>query len=173
MGLITPNDYDDLRSLYTAQLRYLLSTETQTTKGQAAMVKHASDEQLKQAFQSHMQETEVQVKRLQGLIAEMDGKVDDLTDPIITPLIGAGENIVRESSEGPVRDAGLLASAQKIEHYEIASYGSARDWAKILGLTQHAETLQKTLDEEGHANELLNKISQRINAAAAAAASTK
>lgn len=172
MGLITPNDYDDLRALYTGQLRYLLSTETQTVKGQDSMISHAADEQLKQAFQSHMQETGVQAERLKQLIAEMDGEADDLKDPIITALIGAAANIIRESSEGPVRDAGLLASAQKIEHYEIASYGSARDWAQALGLTHHVDSLQKTIDEEKHADLLLNTIAQRVNAAAAAASTT-
>jgi len=81
----------------------------------------------------------------------------------------SSENIVSESDAGLVRDAGLLATAQKVEHYEIASYGSARDWAKILGLGRHAELLQKTLDEEKHADELLTQISERTNSAAAAA----
>jgi ferritin-like metal-binding protein YciE len=90
-------------------------------------------------------------------------------DPIITALIGSGDNIVSESDEGPVRDAGLLATAQKVEHYEIASYGSARDWANVLGLTEHASLLQKTLDEEKHTDELLTSISQRANEEARAA----
>jgi ferritin-like metal-binding protein YciE len=83
-------------------------------------------------------------------------------------LIGSAENIVSESDAGPLRDAGLLATAQKIEHYEIASYGSARDWAKTLGLTQHAQLLQETLNEEKHADELLNTISEHANTTAAA-----
>src|ERR1700712_4629628 len=171
MGFITPNDYDDLRSLYSGQLRYLLSTENQIVEGLTSMIEHASDTQLKQAFQSHKQETEVQVTRLEELIEEVnDGDVDDKKDVIITALIGSGENIVSESEEGPVRDAGLIATAQKIEHYEIASYGAARDWAKMLGLTQHAELLQSTLDEEKHADELLTSISERANSTAAAAA---
>ena len=170
MGLLTPNSIKNFHSLYAQQLRYLLSTETQSVKGIESMVKHASDLQLKQAFQSHLQETELQAERLKQLIAEVnDGDADDKKDPIITTLIGSGENITSESDEGPVRDAGLLASAQKVEHYEIASYGSARDWAAKLGLAQHVEQLQKTLDEEKHANELLNSIADRINSAAVAA----
>jgi ferritin-like metal-binding protein YciE len=170
MGLLTPNDIKNFESLYTLQLRYLLSTENQIVKGLKSMIGHASDEQLKQAFQSHMQETEVHVTRLEELIGDLkDGDVDDKKDPIITALIGSGENIVSESEEGPVRDAGLLATAQKVEHYEIASYGSARDWAKIIGFSRHAELLQKTLDEEKHADELLTKISQRTNTTAATA----
>lgn len=172
MGLLTPNDFKDLHSLYAQQLRYLLSTENQIVKGLASMIEHASDAQLKQAFQSHLQETKAQVTRLESLIAEVNnGDVDDKKDPITTALIGSGENIVSESDEGPVRDAGLIATAQKIEHYEIASYGSARDWATTLGLTQHASTLQKTLDEEKHADQLLTSLSQRANATAASSAS--
>ena len=170
MGLLTPNDIKDFKSLYTLQLRYLLSIENQILKGLKSMMGHTADQQLTQAFQSHWQETEVHVTRLEGLIREVnDGSADDKKDVIITALIGSGENIVAESSEGPVRDAGLLATAQKVEHYEIASYGSARDWAKILGLTNHAEILQMTLNEEKHADELLTTISQRMNSTAAVA----
>jgi ferritin-like metal-binding protein YciE len=172
MGLLTANDIKNFQSLYTLQLRYLLSTENQIVKGLQSMIDHSSDQQLKQAFQSHLQETQVHVSRLHELIAEVNnGDVDDKKDPIITALIGSGENIVSESDEGPVRDAGLIASAQKIEHYEMASYGSARDWARILNLPRHAQTLQKTLDEEKHADELLTTISQRTNTSAAAASS--
>lgn len=171
MGLLTPNDIKNFESLYALQLRYLLSTENQIVKGLQSMIGHASDPQLKQAFQSHLQETEVHVTRLEQLIGEVNqGDVSDKKDPIVTALIGSGENIVKESDEGPVRDAGLIASAQKIEHYEMASYGSVRDWARTLGLERHAEVLQKTLDEEKHADELLTTISQRANRTAATSA---
>jgi ferritin-like metal-binding protein YciE len=171
MGLLTSNDIKDFQSLYSLQLRYLLSTENQIVKGLKSMITHSTDQQLKQAFQSHLQETEVHVTRLQEMLADLnDGNVDDKKDPIITALIGAGENIVKESNEGPVRDAGLIASAQKVEHYEMASYGSARNWARILGQSRHAEMLQRTLDEEKHADELLTAIAERTNTTAAAAA---
>lgn len=169
MGFLTPNDIKSFHSLYTLQLRYLLSIETQVLKGAESMIAHASDEQLKQALQSHMQETEVQASRLKQLIAEVnDGDVDDKKDAIITALIGSAENIVSESEAGPLRDAGLLAAAQKIEHYEIASYGAARNWAALLKLATHVELLQKSLDEEKHADHLLNTIAERTNTEAAA-----
>jgi len=168
MGLITPNDFQSLRELYTAQLRYLLSTEKQIVKGLPDMIEHADDLQLKQAFQSHLQESEVHVSRLEDLIGDVnEGDVDDKKDPILTAIVGSGENITKESDPGAVRDAGLIATAQKIEHYEIASYGSARDWAIQLGLSNHAATLEKTLEEEKHADHLLSEISQRANAVAA------
>jgi ferritin-like metal-binding protein YciE len=127
------------------------------------MIEHADDEQLKQAFQSHLQETEVHVTRLRQLIGDLDSDVDDKKDPIVTAIAGSGKNITKETDSGPIRDAGLIATAQKIEHYEIASYGSARDWAQQLGLNDHVATLQKTLDEEKHADQLLTQISQRAN----------
>jgi ferritin-like metal-binding protein YciE len=169
MGLLTPNDIKSFRSLYTLQLRYLLSTENNIVKGLNSMIKHASDSQLQQAFQSHLNETQFHVERLKQMIGELDPEVDDKKDAIIIALIGSAENIVSESDPGPLRDAGLLATAQKIEHYEIASYGSARDWAKTLALTRHAQLLQETLNEEKHADELLNTISERANTTTAAA----
>lgn len=170
MGLITPNEFPNLRELYTAQLRYLLSTEKQIVKGLPAMIGHAEDTQLKQAFQSHLQETEGHVTRIENLLRDVAGDADDNKDPILTAIVGSGENITKETSSGPVRDAGLIATAQKVEHYEIASYGSARDWAKQLGLANHVSELQKTLDEEKHADRLLTEISQRTNSSASIAA---
>lgn len=170
MGLLTPNEIKSFQSLYSLQLRYLLSTEKQIVKGLESMIEHSTDSQLKQAFQSHLQETEVHVTRLEDIIGAVnDGDVDDKKDPITTALVGSGTNIVKESEAGPLRDAGLIATAQKIEHYEIASYGSARDWAKKLGRSEDAATLQKTLDEEKHADELLSRISERANSTAVAA----
>jgi ferritin-like metal-binding protein YciE len=120
---------------------------------------------LEQAFQSHLQETEIHVNRLEELIADVkDGDRDDKKDPILTAIVASGENITKESDPGAVRDAGLIATAQKVEHYEIASYGCARNWADQLGLTDHATTLQNTLEEERHADELLTQIAQRTNA---------
>jgi ferritin-like metal-binding protein YciE len=170
MGLLTPNDIKSFESLYALQLRYLLSTEKQIVKGLDSMIAHALDSQLKQAFETHKQETEIHVTRLEELIREVNnGDVDDKKDAIITALIGSADNIVSESEEGPLRDAGLIATAQKIEHYEIASYGAARSWAKILGLAKHATLLQKTLDEEKHADEILYTIADRTNEEASTA----
>ena len=96
MGFLTPNDIKNFKALYTLQLRYLLSTETQIVKGLESMISHATDEQLKQAFQSHLQETQVQVSRLKQIIPEVnDGEADDKKDVIATALIGAAANIDR------------------------------------------------------------------------------
>lgn len=170
MGLITPNDFPNLRELYAGQLRYLLSTENQIVKGLPTMIEHADDMQLKQAFQSHLQETQEHVRRVESLLSELNGEVSDKKDPIILAIVGSGENITKETETGAVRDAGLIATAQKVEHYEMASYGTARDWATQLGLPNHASILQRTLDEEKHADALLTQIAQRTNTSARAAA---
>lgn len=168
MGLITPNDFPSLRELYTAQLRYLLSAENQIVDGLPAMIEHAEEAQLKQAFQAHLEETRNHVTRLERLLGELINDVSDKKDPILTAIVGSGENITKETEAGAVRDAGLIATAQKVEHYEIASYGCARDWAETLGLNQHATILQQTLDEEKKADKLLTEISHTANAIAAA-----
>jgi ferritin-like metal-binding protein YciE len=163
MGLITPNDFPSLRELYTAQLRYLLSAENQIVDGLPKMIDHAVEPQLKQAFQSHLQETRVHVQRVQRLLTDLMNEASDKKDPILTAIVGSGENITKETDSGSIRDAGLIATAQKVEHYEIASYGSARDWAETLGLTEHAQILQQTLEEEKHADRLLTEISHTAN----------
>jgi ferritin-like metal-binding protein YciE len=170
MGLPTPNKTRNFQSLYALQLRYLFSAEKQSVKGLQSMIEHATDTQLKQAFQSHLQETEIQVTRLEDILARIDdGGVDDTKDPIMAALVGSGVKIVKESEAGAVRDAGLIAAAQKIEHYEITSYSRARNWAKLLGQKEHAASLEKTLDEEKHAHELLSRISERAKSTAVAA----
>ncbi len=169
MGFITPNEYGDLRALYTGQLQYLLSAEKEIVAGVESMIKNAEDTQLQQAFQTHQQQTQTHVTRLEKLLTDLEGEASDKKDPIMLALIGSGVNIVHESKKGPVRDAGLLATAQKIEHYEIASYGAAREWAATLGLAEHASVLQTTLNEEKQANDLLTSISKHENALAGAA----
>src|SRR3954452_25430697 len=100
MGLLTPNDIKNFQSLYTLQLRYVLSTENQIIKGLQSMIEHGNDRQLKQAFQSHLQEKEVHESRVEGLIGEVNnGDVNDKKDSNVTALIGSGENIVSESDE--------------------------------------------------------------------------
>jgi ferritin-like metal-binding protein YciE len=167
MGLLTPNDIQNFKSLYTLEMRYLLSTENQIVKGLETMIEAAEDQQLKDAFQSHLQETEVQAGRVRRILEDLEGKVDDKKCPVTAALIAAGANLISESDPGPVRDAGLIASAQKIEHFEQASYGSVRDWATRLGYPEHAALLEKTLEEEKHADALLSTIAERANQEAA------
>src|SRR5580704_1926887 len=167
MKLFTPSVLKSFKTLYILQLRHLLSIENQIVLALPSMTEHASSLELKQTLQFHLRETEVHVTRLNEIIDQAkDIEAFTEKDAIITALVASAENIVKESEEGPVRDAGLLATAQKVEHYEIASYGAARDWAKLLGLDHHAELLQKTLNEEKRADDFLGAISQSaINSA--------
>jgi len=135
MGLITPNDFPTLSNLYVAQLRYLLSAENQIVKALPKMIEHAEDIRLKQAFQSHLQETQVYVSRLEQLIGSLENDIDDKKDPIITTIIGSGENITKESDPGAIRDAGLIATAQKVEHYEIAFLWCRSELGNAVGIS--------------------------------------
>ena len=163
MGLLTPNDIQNFKSLYGIQLQYLLSAEKQITKGLESMIDAATEPQLKNAFQSHLQETRQQQQRLEQILTEVNGDTSDKKCAVTAAMIAAGEGVVKESDAGAVRDAGLIASAQKIEHFEIASYGSAKDWAQRLGFHSQAAMLEKSLEEEKHANSLLTSIAERTN----------
>src|ERR1700740_3172668 len=108
MGFITPNDFPNLRELYTAQLRYLLSTERQIVKGLPKMIEHSDDLQLRQVFQSHLQETETHVARLERLLTGFTNEVSDKKDSIHREIGDQGEEKIKEQPPGPVRDAGLI-----------------------------------------------------------------
>ncbi len=159
-------DIENMKQLYTTQLRYALSAEKQIVDGLKSMISAASDQQLKDAFQSHLQETKVHVTRVEKILQNLSGNTDDKKCAVTFALIAAGEGVVKETGSGAVRDAGLIASAQKIEHFEMATYGSAVDWAKRLGYNDQADLLEKTLGEEKHADHLLTTIAERENAEA-------
>jgi ferritin-like metal-binding protein YciE len=168
-------DFQNLRSLWVSQLRVLLSAEEQIVRALPDMITHASDAQLQGAFQAHLQETEVHIKRLEQILAEqkrVDATVDN-TSPMKCKAIAAikaeAEDIFVDARDAWVRDAALIGAAQRVEHYEIASYGTVRQWALLLGETAAAELLDKTAKEEGHADHLLTEIAVRVNPKAKAA----
>ncbi|MBW4028393.1 ferritin-like domain-containing protein [Acidipila rosea] len=169
MALFAGN-IDDLRSLYTTQLKYMLSMEEQITKALPKMADAATDMQLKKALETHLRETEEHVRRVQQILKDQTGDADDKKCAVTAALISSGETTIKAANDDAVRDAGIIAAAQKVEHFEMASYGSARDWAKLLGETQAATLLQKTLDEEKHADEILTKVSHERNPEATRAA---
>jgi ferritin-like metal-binding protein YciE len=168
-------DFQNLRSLWINQLRVLLSAEEQIVRALPDMMTHANDDQLRQAFQSHLLETEEHIKRLEQILAEqkrVDAKVGD-TGPAkckaIAALKAEAEDIFVDARDAWVRDVALISAAQRVEHYEIASYGTVRQWAVLLGETVAAELLDKTVKEEGHADHLLTEIAARVNPKARAA----
>jgi ferritin-like metal-binding protein YciE len=154
---------DDLRKLYINQLQMLLSTETQITEALPKMIDKATDTQLKQAFQSHLQETETHVTRLEKILSELTGKTDSIKCKALAGIIAEAEDMIKDASDESVRDAALISAAQRVEHYEIATYGTVRTFARILGLNSQAEILDKTIKEEGHADHLLTEIANRVN----------
>jgi ferritin-like metal-binding protein YciE len=153
---------DNLRKLFVEELRDLYSAENQLVKALPKMAKGASSEELKQALEDHLEQTQGHVERLEEVFEQLDETPKGKTCKAMKGLVEEGSEILEEDGEDSVVDAGIIAAAQKVEHYEIASYGTVRTWAGLLGENEAAELLQETLDEEGEANKLLNKLAQDI-----------
>lgn len=169
MALFAGN-IDDLNSLYINQLRHLLSTEEQIVDALPKMIDNATDQQIKDALQSHLQESELHAERVEDILSALTGDIDEKKCPATAAIIAAGEAHVKAANDPYVRDAAIIAAAQKIEHFEMAAYGTVRNWAQVLGHTDQAVILNKTLQEEGHADHLLSTIAERTNPQASVAA---
>lgn len=169
MKFISAN-LDSLRKLYIDQLEHLHSAETQITKALPKMIDKSSDPQLKQALETHLQETRTHVTRIEQILRQGTGSVDSKKNKGIAALITEGEDVITDAGDEAVRDAGIIAAAQKVEHYEMAAYGTVRTFAEILGETQQADLLEKTLEEEKHADSVLTQISDSANTRADKAA---
>jgi len=126
------------------------------------MAKGASSEDLKDAFEKHLEQTKSHVERLEEVFQEIGETPKDKTCKAMKGLIEEGSEILKEDGEESVIDAGIIVAAQKVEHYEIASYGSVRTFAQLLGKDRSAELLQTTLDEESETNETLNQLAEEI-----------
>jgi ferritin-like metal-binding protein YciE len=163
-------DLDSLRDLYHNQLRMLVSTEQQIIDALPTMLEKATDVQLKQAFQSHLQETKVHVTRLQNILREENHEADAIKCKVLSALVSEAEDMIKDATDLTVRDVALIAAAQRVEQYEVASYGTVRRWAEILGEAEQAALLDKTVQEEGHADQLLTSIAERVNVEADKAA---
>ncbi len=135
--------------------------ERQILKALPKMAKAASNPQLKEAFTHHREETQVQVERLQKAFELLGKRARGVTCEAINGLIEEGDEVVEEFPEGSVRDAGLAACAQAIEHYEMARYGALIAWAKTAGQNEVVALLQETLAEEKQADTLLNQLSTK------------
>ena len=153
---------DNLKKLYVEELRDLYNAENQLVKALPKMAKAASSDELKQAFEDHLEQTEGHVERLEEIFKGLDESPKGKTCKAMKGLVEEGSEILEEEGEDSVLDAGIIAAAQKVEHYEIASYGTVRTFAQLLGEDEAAELLQETLDEEGEADKLLNQLAQEI-----------
>jgi ferritin-like metal-binding protein YciE len=151
-----------LQKLYTDELRDLYNAENQLLKALPKMAKAALSEELKEAFEQHFEQTKGHVKRLEQVFEEIDEKPKGKICRAMKGLIQEGSEVLEEDGENSVRDAGIIVAAQKVEHYEIAGYGSVRTFAHLLGQNKAAELLQATLDEESETNEVLNRLAESV-----------
>ena len=157
-----------LQELLVEELKDLYNAEKQLIKAMPKMAKTASSPELKQAFQTHLKETENQAKRLEQVFDALGEKAKSKKCHAMEGLIEEGKEMMGEDMDDDVMDAALIAAAQKIEHYEIASYGTCRAYAQLLGNKEAARLLQQTLDEEGKTDKLLTQLAESsINVEAA------
>ena len=153
---------DTLEKLYVDELRDIYNAENQLLKALPKMAKGSSSPDLKSGFEKHLRQTETHVQRLEQIFAELDESPKGKTCQAMKGLIEEGSEILKEDGEESVLDAGIIVAAQKVEHYEMAAYGSARTFARLLGQDKAAELLQSTLDEESETNESLNQLAENI-----------
>lgn len=159
-----------LQQLFFEELQDLYSAEQQIQKAMPKMIEKSSSSQLRSALTEHLEETRVQQDRLDQIFDKFpDVKRDGKKCKGMEGIIKDGEEILKADAEPEVRDAGIISAAQRVEHYEIAGYGTARTYAGLLGHIDFAQMLQVTLDEEKEADRKLNGLAERINVEAKAA----
>ena len=159
---------DSLEALLQEQLKDLYNAEKQLTKALPKMVKNATASELKEAFQSHLSETALHVERLEQIFEQLGMPARGKKCVGMQNLLKEGNEHIDEAEEDATRDAVMIASAQKVEHYEIAGYGTVRTWANVLGKNDIASILEETLDEEKEADQKLTGIAENfVNAASA------
>jgi ferritin-like metal-binding protein YciE len=152
---------ETLHDLYVEKLKDLYNAEQQILKAMPRMIKSASHPELRRAFTDHQKVTERQVARLERIFKELGEKPTGKKCHGMEGLIEEAKELISEKPEEDVLDAGLIAAAQHVEHYEIAGYGTVRTYAEQLGFDRQASLLQETLDEEGATDKLLTGIAQR------------
>jgi ferritin-like metal-binding protein YciE len=161
---------ETMEQLFIDELQDLYSVEKQLIEALPKMAEKSHSPELRQAFDTHLQQTRRQKERLDRIFDQLP-KVDreDKTCKGMKGIIDENEKLIKDAKDADVRDAGMIAGAQRVEHYEISGYGTARTYAHLLGRAEWARLLQETLDEEKEADRLLNGIAERINIEARAA----
>lgn len=156
-----------LHDLFESTLKDVYYAEAAIVKALPKMIKAVKSKDLKTAFEHHLEETKGQVERLNEVFGMIEVKPAGENCPVIDGLVKECEDVIAESEDDDVRDAGVLACAQAVEHYEISRYGTLRTWATRLELDDAADLLQETLDEEKDADEKLSELAYgEINARA-------
>ena len=157
-------ELEHLMDLYVDELKDTYNAEKQLLRALPKMAKKAEHPELRQAFENHAAMTEEQVRRLETIFEDLKLPKRGKKCRGMEGLIEEGREMMEEEADPDVMDAAMIASAQRIEHYEIAAYGTLRTYAKQLGLQEHASLLQRTLDEEGETVKLLTRIAEtRVN----------
>ena len=158
----------DLSTLFLDTLKDIYYAEKQIYKSLPKMAKAAASDELRTAFEKHHDETEVQIERLEKIFEMLDKPVRGKKCDAIEGILDEGKEIMKEYADTPALDAGLLAAAQAVEHYEISCYGTLKAWATKLGMPNAVELLDQTLNEEKKTDDALSKIAlSTINAEAA------
>jgi len=152
---------DSLHKLYIQELKDLYSAESQLLEALPKMESAATDASLKEAFQSHLKETHEHLNRLTAIFKALEFEPGGHKCVAMEGLIKEGEELIKSDSPPKVLDAALVGAAQRVEHYEMAGYGTARAYAEKLGEHKAADVLQQTLNEEGHANQALTRLAER------------
>lgn len=147
-----------LMELFENALKDIYWAEKALTKALPKMAKNATSSELVEAIENHLEETEGQVEKLEQVFELLDKKAVAKKCEAMAGLIKEGEEIMQDTEKGPQRDAGIIAAAQKVEHYEIATYGTLRTFAETLGLDEAAEILEEILDEEKNADQVLTEV---------------
>jgi ferritin-like metal-binding protein YciE len=160
---------ENLEDLFLHELKDILDAERQITKALPKMAKGAESEELKAAFEEHLSVTEEQIGRLETIFQSMDKAARGKHCPGMEGLLKEGSEMLKEEEPGPALDAALIAGAQKVEHYEIAAYGTLVEWAKLLGMDDAVELLETTLAEEKETDEKLTAVASELNLVAQAA----
>jgi len=153
----------NLHELLIDELRDLYNAETQLTKALPKMAKAASDESLKAGFEEHLDQTHEHIARLERAMELLDAPAKGKTCKAMKGLIAEGEEKIKEDASPSVRDAALIGAAQKVEHYEIAGYGTVRTYAELLGEDEVVSLLQETLDEEAETDRKLTQLASSLN----------
>jgi ferritin-like metal-binding protein YciE len=160
---------DSLETLFVHELKDLLSAEKQLVKALPKMAKGASSDALRAGFEKHLEQTKTHVTRLEKVFGLLGKAARAEHCKAMEGLIAEGADLLEEDGEPAVKDAALIGSAQRVEHYEIAAYGTVRALAELLGHTKAVDLLEKTLNEEKETDEKLTELAMsEVNVAAAA-----
>jgi ferritin-like metal-binding protein YciE len=159
---------ESLEELLQEEIKDIYDAEKQLTKALPKLAKKASTPELKQAFEEHLRQTEQHMDRLEQVFEQMEMPARGKKCEGMQHLISEGEDMMSEAEDDATRDALMIAAAQKVEHYEIAAYGTMRTWATLLGRNEIAAILEETLEEEKEADQKLTRIAEGfVNAEAA------